>query len=496
MNEDKIKILITTGIYPPEIGGPATYTALLEREMPKHNIVVSVLPFRAVRQLPKIIRHLIFFVKVLYLGKKMDLLYTQDPVSVGFPTMLAAKILGKPFIIRVAGDYAWEQATQRFAVEDNIDDFQKRKYEFRVEILRRIQSMTVRNADVAITPSKYFGNLVAGWNSRRNNVITIYNGIEFSDIPDNNGSFEPKTLISAGRLVPWKGFDMLIKIMKDLPGWKLSIAGDGPDKIRLLKLIEYLNLNDRVFLLGKMDREDLLRKIQKSEIFILNTSFESFSFQIVETMFAGVPIISTNIGNISEIIEDEKDGLLVSPNNKGEILGAIQKLFNISLRTKMIAEAKEKSKLFSIEKTIAETAKVIVSLIRNEKRGIFGKNILLRYLVAGITGASTQIGLLYVFTDIVGLWYIYSSLLAFLIAIIISFTLQKFWTFADGEIKKAHYQFAYYMGVAVLGIFINTIFMYIFVSIFGIWYILAQIITGGIIAVFNFIMYKFFIFNR
>ncbi len=496
MKNNKIKILVTTGIYPPEIGGPATYTALLEKEMPKHGIEVFVLPFRTVRHLPKIIRHFIFFLKVLNMGRKVNVLYTQDPVSVGFPTMLTSKILGKSFLIRVAGDYAWEQATQRYAISDNIDDFQGKKYGFKTEILRKIQSITVRNADMAITPSKYFRDLVAGWNPDKDNVISIYNGINFSDISDNDGKFELKTIISAGRLVPWKGFNVLIEMMRDLPDWRLYIAGDGPDKEKLSELIKGLNLEERVFLLGKMDRKDLLNRMQKCEIFILNTSFESFSFQIVEAMFVGVPVISTNIGNISEIINNKEEGLLVSPNNKKEILEAINRLTAGSLKGKIIINAKEKAKSFSIEKTISKTAEVVAALVKESKGGIFKKNMLLRYLVAGITGASTQIGLLYVFTDIVGLWYIYSSLLAFLIAIIISFTLQKFWTFADGEIKKAHYQFAYYIGVAVLGIFINTIFMYIFVDIFGIWYIFAQILTGGIIAVFNFIMYKFFIFNK
>jgi glycosyltransferase involved in cell wall biosynthesis/putative flippase GtrA len=494
--KNKIKVLVTTGIYPPEIGGPATYTALLEKELPKFGVDVEVLPFRTVKHLPKIIRHLAFFGKILNLGKKMNLLYTQDPVSVGFPTMLAAKILGKPFLARIAGDYAWEQAAQRFTVSDGIDDFQNKKYGWRVEILRLIQKITAEMADEIITPSKYFRDLVANWNPKKNNIITVYNGINLLDIPQNNEKFEPKTIISAGRLVPWKGFDVLIEIMKDLPDWKLFIAGDGPDKERLSNLIENLKLNGRIFLLGKVDRKDLLNRMQKCEIFILNTSFESFSFQIVEAMFAGTPVISTNIGNISEIVENGKDGLLVSPNNKEEILKAIQKLSDFSLRTKIIANAKEKAKHFSIEKTLEKTSQIILSLSRAGQGGIFKRNILLRYLIAGLTGASTQIGLLYVFTDIAGFWYIYSSLLAFTIAIIMSFSLQKFWTFADRETGKIHHQFARYIGVAIMGIFINTAFMYVLVDIFGIWYIFSQVIAGGIIAVLNFLMYKFFIFNK
>lgn len=496
MQNNKIKILITTGIYPPEIGGPATYTALLEKEMPKHDIDVFVLPFRIVRFLPKLVRHFVFFCRVLSWGRKVNLLYTQDPVSVGFPTMIAAKILGKPFLARIAGDYAWEQATQRFGVKDGIDDFQNKKYGWQVEIIRIIQKITVKLADKVITPSKYFRNLVAGWNPKEDNVITIYNGIDFSDISNNNKQFEPKTIISAGRLVPWKGFNYLIEIIKNLPDWKLFIAGDGPDKEKLSKLVEDLRLKDKIFLLGKMDRKDLINKMQECEIFILNTSFESFSFQIVEAMFTGVPVISTNIGNISEIIDDGEDGLLVSPNNKKEILEAIQKLSDISLREKIIANAKEKAKLFSIKKTITKTAEVIASLTQNRKSGIFENNIFLRYFVCGITATLVNLFSLYIFTDKVGIWYLHSSVLAFLISLLVSFVLQKFVVFEDKKTTKIHHQFYKFFIAAILGIITNTAIVFVCVDIFGIWYILSQIIAGFFVMIQNFILYKFFIFNK
>ena len=81
----------------------------------------------------------------------------------------------------------------------------------------------------------------------------------------------------------------------------------------------------------------------------------------------------------------EKTGLLVSPNNKKEILEAIKKLVDVSLRTKIITNAKEKAKLFSIEKTIQKTTDIIISLTQNREQGIFQNNIFLRYFVCGIT---------------------------------------------------------------------------------------------------------------
>ncbi len=360
----KIKILLTTGIYPPEIGGPATYTALLEKEMPKRGIEVEVLPFRTVRKFPKIIRHLVFFIKALLGGRDKDLLYTQDAVSVGFPTMLAAKILRKPFLIRVPGDYAWEQSTQRFGVKETIDEFQNKKYGWRVELLRKIEAATVRNANLAITPSKYFRDLVARWNPGKDNVAAIYNGIDFSQIAENKNDHEKRTIITAGRLVPWKGFDVLIEMMTELPDWKLFIAGDGPEKDKLSKLVADLGLGGRVFLLGQMGRADLFKKMQACEIFVLNTSFESFSFQIVEAMYAGLPVITTNIGNLSEIIDDGKEGILVSPNDQKAILEAVNKLQNGEFRLKITENAKRKAADFSLERTLEKTAEAIRGLLK------------------------------------------------------------------------------------------------------------------------------------
>jgi glycosyltransferase involved in cell wall biosynthesis len=156
-------------------------------------------------------------------------------------------------------------------------------------------------------------------------------------------------------------------MMSSLQEWKLFIVGDGPDKDKLLKLVKDLKLNNRVFILGKMERKDLLKRIQKSEIFILNTSFESFSFQVVEAMRAKTPVITTKIGNLSEIIEDGKEGILVEPNNTNEIVEAIQKFAHYEFRHDVVEKAFIKSEKFSIQNTLEETSKTIIKLITNKK---------------------------------------------------------------------------------------------------------------------------------
>ncbi len=353
------KILIATGIYPPDIGGPATYTVLMEQELPKRGFGVDHLAFTEFRRLPKLVRHLWFFWKCFWMSGDFDFVYAQDPVSVGLPALIAARLRGRKFFIRVAGDYAWEQSAQRFGVKDTIDDFQHKKYGWKVELLRKIQKFVVGRADLVVTPSNYFKKLVGGWISTPEKVHAIYNGIQLEGEEGISGARE-KVILSAGRLVPWKGFDVLIETMLDLPDWRLVIVGDGPDYQNLKLKIEHLKLAERVTLAGAISREELRRHLARAGVFVLNTAFESFSFQVVEAMNAGLPVVATNIGNLEEIVTNGREGILVEPNDKAQILAAVRKIDqDKDFREMIVRNAHEKARQFSISRTVDNLVELI-----------------------------------------------------------------------------------------------------------------------------------------
>src|SRR6185436_880397 len=104
-----MRILVATGLYPPESGGPATYSKFLVEKLPALGVEVSVLPFSRVRYLPKLVRHVAYFFACASLAREADIVYAQDTVSVGLPAALAAFVARKKFMVRVPGDYAWEQ---------------------------------------------------------------------------------------------------------------------------------------------------------------------------------------------------------------------------------------------------------------------------------------------------------------------------------------------------------------------------------------------------
>jgi len=120
---------------------------------------------------------------------------------------------------------------------------------------------------------------------------------------------------------------------------------------------------------------------------------------------------------------------------------------------------------------------------------------IIKYLIAGGTAAFVDLGLLYFFTDILEIWYLISASLAFIIAFFVSFFLQKFWTFRDRDKEIMYKQMGLYLVVAIVNLLINAALMYIFVDGFKIWYMLAQFLISGLIAIESYWVYKIFIFN-
>ncbi len=362
-----MKILIATGIYPPSIGGPATYSKLLFEELPKRGFEIKVISFDEVRHLPKVVRHFMYFCKVLRHAYHADVVYAQDPVSVGVPALFAARWAFKKFYLKIVGDYAWEQGTQRNGVKDNLDIFsQNKKYPFFVRLLKWTEFFVAWNAEKIIVPSNYLKKIVTNWGVRPDKIKVIYNTFEAENVPTESHEalrtkydFHAPVITSVARLVPWKGFDMLIdvvaEIAKDIKDIKLLIMSDGPDKDRLQKKIDDLHLNDTVMLAGRLPQKELFKFIKASDVFVLNTQYEGFSHLLLEVMALGVPIVTTSVGGNVELVENNKNGLLVNYNNKKELIAAILTVLKVEGEGKRLSDvAKNTVRAFTKERMLSE----------------------------------------------------------------------------------------------------------------------------------------------
>ncbi len=343
------RIVLATPLFPPEIGGPATDAFTLQGELSVVGVDTIVVPFASVRALPRVVRHLVYFFKLWRHSTQAQCVVAFDTVSVGFPAALAAVLAGVPLIVRVPGDYAWEQAVQRFGVRDSIDDFQCTRYDFRTEALRAIQNFVVRRADLVVVPSRYFKGVVAGWGVHQDRLTHIYLGIDTSLEAVRPPSVLPKTIFTVGRLVPWKGFSGIIELLPELPTWNLVIAGDGPEASHLRKKTHDLGVADRATFLGNIPRNEVLGWCSATDAFVLNTSFESFSFQVLEAMAQGARVVTTRVGSLPELLTDGKEGFLYEPGDTKALLEALRSIEQEPARWKDRQEAAQrKAETFSL----------------------------------------------------------------------------------------------------------------------------------------------------
>lgn len=355
------KILVTTGIFPPDIGGPATYSDILFRELTSNGYLVKVLTYGSYAQKkegvliisnnwPKGLRHFFYFLKILILGFNSDLIIAADSsFGAGFISVVATKLIRKKIIIRVTGDYAWEQGWQRYGIRDLMDDFQFKRHSFFIELLKKCQRFSVKKADFVITPSNYLKKTVMIWGAPEGKVIVIHNAIKIPDLKLNKEearqklNLNGKILISAGRLVVWKGFDLLIKSVSDLkgefPNLKLIIVGDGPWLNDLKRLVNNLGIGDRVIFTGLLSKMELVKYLIAADVFALNTAYEGFSHQIIETMILGLPVVTTDICGNPEIIRNGKNGFLLKYNDIKSFKEIIKELFSDENLCHKIGEA-------------------------------------------------------------------------------------------------------------------------------------------------------------
>lgn len=121
---------------------------------------------------------------------------------------------------------------------------------------------------------------------------------------------------------------------------------------------------------------------------------------------------------------------------------------------------------------------------------------LIRYLFAGGLAFATNLSLLFIFAHYLHLWYLTASTFAFIISVVVSFTVQKFITFRDKTTDRVHHQAAMYFGIALFNVTMNGLLMYSFVDLLHIPYMVAQVFSAGIIAVWSLAVYRYVIFKH
>lgn len=356
------RLLVATPLYPPDPGGPATYARILETMLPEQGTVVEVVKFGNVRHLPKLFRHVMYFFNVLHSARHADAILALDPVSVGLPSALAAKLLKKRFYVKVVGDYAWEQGRQRFGLAMDLDIFiQARHMPLQVRVLRALQRYVARQATRIIVPSYYLQKIVGSWGIPQERISVVYNAVSpaaLSVCPTVLAEVRRPLILTIGRLVPWKHIDGIIDAMdrldaEGLPA-TLAIVGTGPLEQSLMQKAGESRTD--VLFLGQQNKEGTHGALAAADILVLNSSYEGLSHVLIEALVEGKAIIATNAGGNPELIEDGVNGILVNVGDTAGLARAMRLLCEDSrLRSLLEEGARVSSARFSTSGMISGT---------------------------------------------------------------------------------------------------------------------------------------------
>lgn len=375
-----MNILIITGIFPPDIGGPATFVPAIAAALVEKGHSVSVITLSdtvnhqnrgsvfSVSRIRRSIRHPLRSIRtvmeILRLGRKADVLFVH---GLALEAVAANYFLHKPLVQKVVGDLAWERAKTAGAVRDTIDDFQKKKYSPKIECIKKLRSFWTAQSHLVIVPSCYLKKIVTGWGVPEKKIKVIYNAVQKTET-DGQAAPEPVqqhamykyTIVSVGRLVPWKGFKELITALAVIPEAQLIIIGEGTERHQLESFIHEQNMHSRVYLKGALPHTEVFTHLRHADLFVLNSSYEGLPHIILEAMAAGAPVIATDAGGTGEIVKHEYNGLLVSSTDTEELRSCITMLLNNkALRDKLVRNGYETLKSFDRSRLIDETESVL-----------------------------------------------------------------------------------------------------------------------------------------
>ncbi|MDR3532697.1 MAG: glycosyltransferase [Rhodopila sp.] len=205
----------------------------------------------------------------------------------------------------------------------------------RYQIPRRLIQGAIRDASALVAVSAALKQVLVDLGAPDEKVTVLRNGVEtdlFRPPEDRSAAraalgLKRPALISVGGLIERKGHHRTIEAMRQLPGFELIIAGEGPERERLSALIAQHGLSDRVRLLGPRPHKDLPMLYGAADASVLASSREGWANVLLESMACGTPVIAANIWGNPEVVRAPEAGVIYEPNTADGLAAGVRRLF-------------------------------------------------------------------------------------------------------------------------------------------------------------------------
>ena len=375
-----MKILVISGMWPPDVGGPASHAPEVCEHLSArgHRLTAVTMADRAPtprpypvdwvsRRWPLGARHLAAASRIARLARRADVVYSTGMVG---RTTMGAALAGAPLVLKLTSDPVFERALHWRLTEPDLEDFQ-RVHGWRIGILRLARDRAIARATRVLVPSMALRDLLVGWGIPADKLTLLHNPVPppprlaaREELRQRHGLNGP-TLVFAGRLVPQKAIEIALEAVRQVPEVSLLLVGDGPHRRQLERRAQELELDGRARFLGPRPRGTVFELLAAADAAVLSSRWENFPHVVVESLAVATPVLATDAGGVREILRDGVNGLVVPKGDANRLANAIRRYFSDpSLQARLRAEAVRSVAGFAPEAIYAELEEVLVAAAR------------------------------------------------------------------------------------------------------------------------------------
>jgi glycosyltransferase involved in cell wall biosynthesis len=343
-----MRIVFLTGIWPPDVGGPATHGPDFARFLADRGHEVKVVtmgdfppserPVPVVwvrRDLPFAARYPLVALRGARLAAQADLIYATATYAAAAAASVASR---RPLVAKLVSDPAYERAWRFGLFRGTLEEFQDAAG-VRLAGLKRLRTASLGRARRIVVPSRYLASIAETWGLPAPiEVLTNPAPPPLDVVADSLG---PATFVYVGRLTSQKALPVALEALAAVPGARLLLIGDGPERTTLQALAGKLGLSDRVEFAGAQPRDRVLSALAGARAAVLSSEWENLPHAAVEALAVGTPVVATAVGGVPEVVHDDVNGLLVPAGDVAAFAAAMQRLLeDDSLRDRLAAGAK------------------------------------------------------------------------------------------------------------------------------------------------------------
>jgi len=251
---------------------------------------------------------------------RINLIRTDDVLITGLPAILASRILKRPSIVYLRGN----------SLKSIIYQMKDSKNFFTSSMIRFctwLSKFVISNADSTIAVNTELFDFAKAFGSKKNYLSYVHFEPHRFNVRENRNNPNNFTVLNVGRLEKEKGSFLMLDLASMLRKVNFKIVGGGSQKKEMMKIIEDKELTN-VSLLGGIPYEEMYKVYNASDIFVLPSFSEGLPITMLEAMASELPVIVSDVGDVSKILKGENGGFAVPSGNVAEIVSKIKLLMN------------------------------------------------------------------------------------------------------------------------------------------------------------------------